>query len=212
MLVPIVGENREEDRMKSVVLEEMVILAPGEKIIMENDAKYDGGLTSLAKKVKGHLTMTDQRLIFVARRRQLARRKKIVLNTILPCLLSCEIRTRFLGETLVISFEDWTGFMQRPQFKVFDASSWANAIDGLLSSKKKLGSLSELRKNIEDFRQLVAFLSVEKFIRPVYFDPVSRVLKVGDQQALVDFDWAVQGPIELKKNLERWLEEFLARS
>lgn len=197
--------------MKSVVLEETIIFAPGEKIVMETDVKYEGGLTSLGKKIKGHLTMTDQRLVLVANPGQLAKREKIVLNTILPCLLSCEIKKRFLGETLIVSFEDWTGFMQRPQFKVTDASSWTNAIDGLLSTKKKVESVSEIKKKIEEFKRFVTFLSIEKFIRPLYFDPISRVLKVGGQQAFVDFDWSVQGPVELKKNLERWLGEFLAR-
>lgn len=196
--------------MKSVVLEETIILAPGEKVVMENDVKYEGGLTSLGKKIKGHLTITDRRLVLVANPRQLARKEKIVLNTILPCLLSCEIEKRFFGETLIVSIEDWTGFMQRPRFKVSDASSWTNAINGLLSTKKKV-EVSEIGMKIEEFKQFVTFLSVEKFIRPLRFDPVSRVLRVGDQQAFVDFDWSVHGPIELKKNLERWLGEFLAR-
>lgn len=197
--------------MKSVVLKEAIIFAPSEKVVMEDYVKYEGGLTSLAKKVKGHLTVTDKRFILVANPGQLAKREKTVLNTILPCLLSCEIKPRLLGETLIVSFEDWTGFMQRPRFKVSDASSWTNVIDGLLSTKKDLESVSETKKEIEDFKQFVTFLSVEKFIRPLYFDPVSRVLKVGDQQAFVDNDWSVQGPPELQKNLARWLQEFLAR-
>ncbi|MGD8505768.1 MAG: hypothetical protein PVF15_03795 [Candidatus Bathyarchaeota archaeon] len=197
--------------MKSVVLEEAIIFAPGERILMEDHVKYEGGLTSLAKKIKGHLTITDKRFMLVADTGQLAKKEKTVINTILPCLLSCDINPRFLGETLIVSFEDWTGFLQRPRFKVSDASSWTNAIESLLSTRKEVESVSEMKKKIEDFKQFVAFLSLEKFIRPLYFDPVSRVLKVGDQQAFIGFDWTVQSPPDLQKNLERWLGEFLAR-
>jgi len=194
-----------------MVLREGVLLMPGERVIREEEVKYDGGLTYLGKRVKGCLTMTNQRLLFIARRGQLAKEERVVINVFLSCVMPSEIKTGLLKEVLIVPFEDWYGIMQRPRFKTSNASLWMDAINSIALTQESVKPISEKKKEIERFRKFVSFLSVEKFVRPLLFDPVSRVIRVGDQQAFIDSQWNVEAPPELRGNLKRWLTEFLKR-
>jgi len=208
--------------MSNVTLLESFFLKPGEQIIREEEVKYEGGLTFQSKKVKGILRLTNGRIIFISNKNELGKNEKVIINMTLDKLLLGETEKSLLGSVLsrtgftniskhytIFSYEDLYGVMQKPKFKSANAIEWAETIKLVASRVQKTGEqIYETRKKIEEFKNFTTFLSIEKFIRPIYFDPVSRVLQISSERIFISDNWEAEGSQDITRNLEEWIDTF----
>ena len=59
---------------------------------------------------------------------------------------------------------------------------------------------------------LVEYLSVDKAIRPLYYDSVSRCIVVGSSYFCVTSpEWTVEGSPDIVDKARSWIEEYRAR-
>ncbi len=191
----------------------------------EEHVKYEGGLTFQAKKVKGNLRITDRRVLFVADKGQLAREEKPIINFPSDRLFTGETKGRLItslldkagaqqvgsifGDYLTLPFEDWFGVLQKPRFKTKNAAEWSDIVNNLMLSKNFDDTpINERRREIEKFKEFITYLSVQKFIRPLEFDPVSRVISVSGALIFVANNWQVEAPSEILSNAESWIKSF----
>lgn len=208
---------------------EKFLLKPEEQIVKEENVKFEGGLTYQSKKVRGWLIVTNQRLLFKSQAGKLGKDEKIIINITLDRFLTEETKSRsitsfldkagaprlasFFGEFLIISFEDWFGIMQRPKFKTSKSSEWYDVINNItIKSKSDPRPIAERRKEIEKLKDFASYLSVEKFVRPLYFDPVSRIIQISDKRMFVDEKWNLKSPSELSINMKDWLKDFKVKT
>ena len=215
-------------RAKSSSFREKTLLGQGEKIVKEENVRYEGGLTYHAKKINGLLTFTTHRILFVADKGEVARDEKVIVNFPLDRLFTGESRARFVttlldkakvpqiasffGDFITISFEDWFGVLQRPRFKTKNAVEWSDLINNLMATKvPDITPIAERRKEIEKFKEFVTFLSSEKAISPLEFDTVSRVIMVGSNQIFFDNGWIVTTSESIKPTVESWIKIFGAK-
>jgi hypothetical protein len=99
--------------------------------------------------------------------------------------------------------------MQKPKFKSSNSIEWADTIK-MVANRVSVSSeqIYEIRKKIDEFKNFITYLSIEKFIRPIYFDPVSRVLQISNQQIFISEDWDVKGSQDIARNMSRWINTF----
>ncbi|MEM3172969.1 MAG: hypothetical protein QXE82_05465 [Candidatus Nitrosotenuis sp.] len=207
---------------------EKILLSQGEKIVKEENVRYEGGLTYQAKKVDGLLTFTTHRIIFVADKGELGRDEKVVINFPLDRLFTGESRARLItslldkakvpqiasifGDFITISFEDWFGVLQRPRFKTKNAIEWSDMINNVMATKvPDQTPIVERRREHERFKEFVTYLASEKAISPLEFDPTSRVILVGSNQIFLDNSWIVTTTESIKPTVESWIKSFGAK-
>lgn len=211
--------------MSTATLLEKFFLRPNEKIVREENIKFEGGLTFQSKKVKGRLILTNYRIIFIAGKGQLGKKEKVVLNIPLERLFLSETessfitsliaKTRFASlsrDYLVFSFEDWFGVMQRPRFKTSESIEWSETIDNIsFKVMRSSEAVFEIRKKINEFKEFATYLSIEKFVRPLFFDPISRVIQIANKQIFIDENWKTEGSQDIVDRLDHWIRTFKAK-
>jgi len=211
------------------LFQEKILLSQAEKIVKEEEVRYEGGLTYHAKRVNGLLTITTNRLLFVARKGELGRDEKVIVNFPLDRLFTGETKARLItslldkagapliasifGDFVTISFEDWFGVLQKPRFKSKNAIQWSDVINNVMAAKTPdTTPISLRRKELDKFRAFVTFLSTEKAISPLEFDPVSRVISIRGAQILLSENWTVAAPAGMKQSIEEWINTFAAKN
>lgn len=211
------------------LFQEKILLSQGEKIVKEEEVRYEGGLTFHAKRVNGLLTISTNRLFFVARKGELGRDEKVIMNFPLDRLFTGETKARLItslldkarapmiasifGDFVTVSFEDWFGVLQKPRFKSKNAIQWSDVINSIMSAKSPdTTSIAIRRKELDKFRAFVTYLSSEKAISPLEFDPVSKVISVRGSQIFIGDNWTVTATSGIKESVEEWINTFAAKS
>lgn len=160
---------------------------------------------------------------------ELGREEKVVVNFPLDRLFTGESKARLIttlldragapliasifGDFVTISFEDWFGVLQKPRFKSKNAIQWSDVINSIMAAKSPdTTPISLRRKELDKFRAFVTFLSSEKAISPLEFDPVSRVISIRGSQIFIGDNWTVTASSGIKQSVEEWINFFVAKN
>jgi hypothetical protein len=103
--------------------------------------------------------------------------------------------------------------LQKPRFKSKNAIQWSDVINSIMSAKSPdTTSIAVRRKELDKFRAFVTYLSSEKAISPLEFDPVSKVISVRGSQIFIGDNWTVTATSGIKESVEEWINTFAAKN
>jgi hypothetical protein len=114
-------------------------------------------------------------------------------------------------EVLEVSYETPEGIARKALFKLKGRGVAAGIVDTISSAAARYREKvrSEDRLAPQAFLKFVEFLSVDKSVRPVYYDTVSRCIAIGSSFFCIkDMEWSVEGSPDIVGKARSWVEEF----
>ncbi len=176
-----------------------------------------------APKAEGTLIVTNYRVAVVGEavatiyRGAAEQLRKTIANVGYESMVSVASKVEkklFLLEKhfLEITYEDVEGIIRRlrielPRGKATEAEE---AVKISLTRFRERGPTQRLPVRL--FLGFVEFLAVDKALRPVYYDSVSRCIAVGSSYFCVkDIEWSVEGSADILAKARSWVEEYRAR-
>jgi len=112
---------------------------------------------------------------------------------------------------LIFHYETAEGIIRKASFQIpwQVSDDIVNDITLLLNKAKE-----EHKENLMEpglFKEFVAFMHSEKGVSPLYYDPVSRAIQIGNGKFYIKKDLTVIGDKHVIPDAKRWLDEFLSR-
>jgi len=180
---------------------------------------------SIAEKPKGKLIVTNYRAAFLEKPLNTIQRKgaefrlysvkvNIGFNNFISANCRTERRLFMVNEILEITYETKEGISRKAIFKIKTKGKGRELLDTIRAAVAKYRSEGGKKSLIltSDFLNFIEYLSLDKAIRPLYFDSVSRCVAVGSSYfCVIDNEWNIDGSPDLVGKVKLWIEEFLAR-
>lgn len=113
------------------------------------------------------------------------------------------------SKRLMIHYETTEGIVRKVYFKL----PWdtPNDIISDITAVMKRAKESRYHEELlspQEFKEFVMFLYSEKGISPLYHDPVSRAIRIGNATFYIKRDFTVGGDSHILPDAKRWIEEF----
>jgi hypothetical protein len=203
------------------MMKEIMIQLPGEAIIGEIKKVVPiSGIYNLPEGMfDGKLIYTNYRVSFIGIPYKNSKNAESRYYFMVPFerLLSVSISQQksLFGlkknKKLMVHYETIDGIVRKAYFKV----PWevpddvVNDITSVVNRAKE-NKYHESLIPPQEFREFVLFLYSEKGISPLYHDPVSRAVKIGNATFYIKKDFVVEGDSHILPDAERWIKEFIS--
>ena len=190
--------------------------------IAEEDVEY----LSITEKPRGKLVVTNYRVAFLEKLLGTIQVKgtefnlhsvkvNIGFNNFISVNYRTERRLFTVSEILEITYETREGISRKALFKVKAKDKGRELLDTIRAAVTKYRSSEGGKKPLimtSDFLNFIEYLSLDKAIRPLYFDSVSRCVAVGSSYfCIIDNEWNIDGSPDLVGKVKLWIEEFLTK-
>ncbi|RLG84591.1 MAG: hypothetical protein DRO40_00950 [Thermoprotei archaeon] len=203
----------------SILFKEVFVPTRGEAIVREEPVHHVSGIMGLSKGVGGTLLVSNRRVAFL--RETLT--KIVFRNEEIPVrhaygnigyerLISVNVseeKKLFLKQLfLEIIYETLEGLTRKIVFKTKDPGNIANDIryNVTVFRSKNLGANLFPQKIFMNF---VEFLAVEKAVKPLLYDSVSRCIVIGTSYfCITDLEWNIEGSKDILDKAKNWINEF----
>ena len=201
---------------------EVFIPLNDEVTLSEEDVEY----LSISERPRGKLMITNYRVAFLEKPLGTIQRKgaefklhnvrvNIGYENFISANYRSERRLFMVSEILEINYESKEGGISRKAiFKVRAKGKGKELLDTIRASVARFRSEGKKRLTISsaDFLNFIEYLSLDKAIRPLYFDNVSRCAAIGSAYfCIINNEWGVDGSPEIVSKVKSWVEEFLLR-
>ena len=192
-----------------------------EASLAEENVEY----LSITEKPKGRLVITNYRVSFLEKLLGTIQMRgtefslhsvkvNIGFNNFISANYRTERRLFMVNEILEITYETKEGISRKALFKVKTRDKGRELLDTMRAAVTKYRSSGDKKSLImtSDFLNFIEYLSLDKAIRPLYFDSVSRCIAVGSSYfCIIDNEWNIDGSPDLVGKVKLWIEEFLAK-
>jgi len=200
---------------------EVFIPAKNEVEIENVEAIYD----SLSSRPRGKLVVTSKRVAFLMGpvANILVRGNEFPLrlakaNISFSNFVSATFRTEtsfivFKKELVEVSYETPEGYAKKAIFQIQRKGVAPALVETIKAAAVKYSnSHIETELPYDKFMDFVEYLSVEKSIRPLYYDSVSRCIAVGSSYFCINKDWEVTGSSDIINKAKDWIKEFVGKA
>ncbi len=197
---------------------EVIIPARGEAVISSNNVVLE------YPKARGTLVITTWRVSVagepvaeIYRGGSLESVRKALLNIGYESLVSVSARRErklFLKEVgkIELVYETLEGIVKKAMLEVS-----SKVVDEVVREVKALSSRFKSQKiekaPLKPFLSFIEFLAIDKGIKPLYYDTVTRCIAVGSSYFCIKgVEWELEGSQDIIPRAEAWIKEFKRRS
>ncbi len=200
--------------------QEVFVPLRGEAELVSVEAEY----ASVAERPRGDLVVTNHRVAFatgqvatiqagaeaVAVR---AVRVNIGYSSLVSAAARVERRLLVSHEIVEVSYETAEGIARKAIFRLRRRGFASAVVDSIRTAAAKYREQArEPRLPLPEFMSFLEFLSVDKSIRPLYYDTVSRCVVIGSSYFCVTSpEWSVEGSPDIVGKARAWVDEFRSR-
>ncbi len=185
-------------------------------------ARAPGDYLSVHDRPRGELLVTSYRVAFLAEPIGSIRvwgeeyplrlvRVNVGYSTLISASYRLEGRLFLKYEVLEVSYETPEGIARKALFRLRGKGVAASLVDTITAAATRYREKvrDESRIPPQPFIGLVEFLSVDKSIRPLYYDTVSRCIAIGSSYFCIkDVEWNVEGTPDILGKAKGWIEEY----
>ncbi len=203
------------------VLREVYIPVKGENEL----SRVQGSYISVPSKPEGDILVTTMRISFLARPVGVIRvqaedfpLQETLVNIGFNSFISANVRVEkklFLEERILeVNYEAPGGLARKALFKVKDKGQIEETLRNieLAVSRFRLENTASNALPLPVFAKFAEFLGVNKAIRPLYYDGVTRCIAIPSSYFCIrDSDWTVDGSPDMIEKAKSWISEFRGR-
>ncbi len=200
---------------------EVFVPARGETELDSCEAEYE----SVSGKPRGTLVVTTHRIAFlqspvtsivVGGEQQPVRLVTVNIgySNFMSALHRVERKLFIVNEYVEVSYETPEGIARKAVFKVKGKGVAERVVSSMRAAAAKYRSTlaKEPKLPLAEFMGFIEYLSIDKSIRPLYYDSVSRCIVIGSSYFCVTSpEWSVEGSPDLVDKAKTWVDEYKAR-
>jgi hypothetical protein len=196
--------------------QEVFIPVRSEAELLRVEADYE----SLPERPHGELTVTSLRVAFVTERVATVQlgaetipvravRVNVSYANFVSVAAKVERKLFIAKELIELSYEA-EGIARKAIFRLRRRGYLQTVVDTIKTAAAKFRErVREPRLPLAEFMAFLEFMAVDKSIRPLYYDSVSRCVVLGSSYfCITSPEWSIEGSPDIVEKARAWIDEF----